>query len=80
MDPVTITVTARVAAGGYLLRLGYRWIKPRAEVRRTELGQQGLSERIRSLPPGSRLTEQSADREVDITVGSSHPAVGNQEV
>ncbi|SDP62541.1 hypothetical protein SAMN04487981_12960 [Streptomyces sp. cf386] len=79
MDPVTIAVTAGAAAGGYLLRLGYRWIKARAEVRRAELEQQGLSERIRCLPTGSRLTEKSADREVDITVGGIHPAAGNQE-
>jgi hypothetical protein len=46
MDPVTIAVTAGAAAGGYLLRLGYRWIKTRAEVRRMELEQHGLSERI----------------------------------
>ncbi|MFI6013359.1 hypothetical protein ACIBAG_31915 [Streptomyces sp. NPDC051243] len=75
---MTIAVTVGVAGGGYLLRLGYRWIKTRAEVRRAELEQKGLSERIRSLPPGSRLTEKSASREVDITVGGA-PAVGNQE-
>jgi hypothetical protein len=57
----------------------HRWIKARAEVRRAELEQQGLSERIRCLPPGSRLTEKSADREVDITVGGTHLAAGNQE-
>ncbi|MFF4053540.1 hypothetical protein ACFYZ5_43755 [Streptomyces chartreusis] len=79
MDPVTIETMAGAAAGGYLLRLAYRWIKTRAEVRRTELEQQGLSERIRSLPPGSRLTEKSVDREVDITVGRAVPAVGHQE-
>ncbi|MGW7513125.1 hypothetical protein ACWGJ0_36150 [Streptomyces massasporeus] len=80
MELVTIVVTAGVAAVGYLLRLCYRWLKTRAEVRRAELEQQGLSERIRSLPPGSRLMEKSADREVDITVGGTHLAVGNQEV
>ncbi|MGW6456439.1 hypothetical protein ACWF94_11000 [Streptomyces sp. NPDC055078] len=79
MDPVTTAVTAGAAAGVYLLRLGYRLIKARAEVRRTELEQQGLSERIRSLPVGSRLTEKSAGREVEITVGSAHLAAGNQE-
>ncbi|MFB6931384.1 hypothetical protein [Streptomyces chartreusis] len=79
MDPMTIAVTAGAAAGSYLLRLAYRWIKARAEVRRTELEQNGLSERIRSLPPGSRLTEKSATREVDITVGGTRVAVGNQE-
>jgi hypothetical protein len=79
MDPVTIVVTAGTATAGYLLRLGIRWIKTRAEVRRAELDQQGLSERTRSLPPGSRLTEKTADREVEIVVGGSLPAGGNQE-
>ncbi|MEU0413572.1 hypothetical protein ABZ307_38075 [Streptomyces griseorubiginosus] len=79
MDLVTIAVTAGAATGGYLLRLGYRWIKARVNVRCAELEQQGLVERIRCLPPGSRLTEKSADREVDITVGGTHLASGYQE-
>ncbi|MCT9113010.1 hypothetical protein OHB25_59385 [Streptomyces mirabilis] len=79
MEPVTIAVTAGAATTGYLLRFGVRWIKTRADVRRAELDQQGLSERTRSLPPGSRLTEKTADREVEIVVGGSLPAGGNQE-
>ncbi|MFJ3923283.1 hypothetical protein [Streptomyces sp. NPDC090022] len=73
MDPATTTTAAAAGVGTALvclLRLGYRWIKARAAVRRAEPDQQGLSARIRSLPPGSRLTERTADREVEIVVGA----------
>ncbi|MFE7268530.1 hypothetical protein ACFU9B_42275 [Streptomyces sp. NPDC057592] len=54
---------------GYLVRLLYRLIKERSEVRKAELAQNGLSERVRSLPAGSRLVEKDGDRQVEITVG-----------
>ncbi|WP_405525788.1 hypothetical protein OG592_40550 [Streptomyces avidinii] len=65
-----MTVPAVVTAvAGALARLAYRVVKERAEIRRAEVAQQGLSERVRSLPPGSRLSERSADREVEILIG-----------
>lgn len=66
MMTVSAVVTAVVGA---LARLAYRVVKERAEVRRAEVAQQGLSERVRSLPPGSRLSERSTDREVEILIG-----------
>lgn len=62
MDP---TVMAMVVVGmtsvvGGLARLAYKVVKERAEVRRAEVTQRGLSERVRPLPPGSRLSERSA--------------------
>ncbi|MFI1652337.1 hypothetical protein ACH4XT_36150 [Streptomyces avidinii] len=70
MDPTMMTVPAVVTAVvGALARLAYRVVKERAEIRRAEVAQQGLSERVRSLPPGSRLSERSADREVEILIG-----------
>ncbi|WP_405435121.1 hypothetical protein OG373_40680 [Streptomyces avidinii] len=70
MDPTMMTVSAVVTAVvGALARLAYRVVKERAEVRRAEVAQQGLSERVRSLPPGSRLSERSTDREVEILIG-----------
>ncbi|WP_329266668.1 hypothetical protein [Streptomyces sp. NBC_01451] len=74
MDPLTATAAAGVAASVYILRLGHRWIRLRAQIRRVELHQQGLSERARSLPPGSRLIEKTAHHDVDILIGSTAAA------
>ncbi|TGZ14988.1 hypothetical protein DV517_64710 [Streptomyces sp. S816] len=71
MDPMTTTTAAGLAASGYVLRLCHRWIKLRAQVRRAELDQRGLSERARSLPPGSRLIERTAHHDVDILIGGT---------
>ncbi|WP_331755228.1 hypothetical protein OG936_38350 (plasmid) [Streptomyces sp. NBC_00846] len=68
MDPAAV-VTAVTMALGYLVRLLYRLIKEWSEVRKAELAQNGLSERVRSLPAGSRLVEKDGDRQVEITVG-----------
>lgn len=43
---------------GWLCRLLHIWVASRTELRRTEMQQQGLSERVRHLPPGSRLLER----------------------
>ncbi|MEU3400711.1 hypothetical protein [Streptomyces filamentosus] len=72
------TLTAMIVAGGISLiglcaRLMYKAAQDRAEVRRAEVTQQGLSERVRSLPPGSRLSERSSDRFVEISVGGAAP-------
>ncbi|MEU9348409.1 hypothetical protein AB0D74_45155 [Streptomyces sp. NPDC048278] len=74
MDPTATTAAAGLAAGGYILRLGHRWIGLRAQIRRAELAQHGLSERTRSLPAGSRLIERTAHHDVDIVIGG--PAAG----
>jgi hypothetical protein len=71
MDPLTTTAAAGAAASGYILRLGHRWIRLRVQIRRAEIYQQGLSERARSLPPGSRLIEKTAHHDVDILIGGT---------
>ncbi|MGP3691317.1 hypothetical protein ACTVZO_42815 [Streptomyces sp. IBSNAI002] len=68
MDPAVI-VGAVVVTAGYLTRLLYRWVNERFEVKRTELVQAGLSERVRSLPVGSKLVERDGTRCVEIEVG-----------
>lgn len=74
MDPMVTTAATVLAAGGYILRLGHRWIRLRAQIRRAELDQHGLSERTRSLPPGSRLIEKTAHYDVDILIGGTAAA------
>jgi hypothetical protein len=74
MDPTT-TAAVGLTAGGYILRLGQRWIRFRAQIRRAELDQHGLSERTRLLPPGSRLIEKTAHHDVDMVIGG--PAAGH---
>ncbi len=49
---------------GWLYRLLHIWVASRTELRRTEMQQQGLSERVRHLPPGSRLLERPGSVEV----------------
>ncbi|MEV0936435.1 hypothetical protein ACIBMX_46740 [Streptomyces phaeochromogenes] len=74
MDPLTTTAAAGAAASAYILRLAHRWIRLRAQIRRAELHQQGLSERARLLPPGSRLIEKTAHHDVDIVIGGTAAA------
>lgn len=54
MDPtlVTVIVTGVLSLPGLCARLGYKAVRDRAEMRRAELAQQDLSERVRLLPPG----------------------------
>ncbi|MER7179115.1 hypothetical protein ABT404_06475 [Streptomyces hyaluromycini] len=75
MDPMTTTAATALAAGGYILRLGHRWLRLRAQIRRTELHQHGLSQRTQALPPGSRLIEKSPHHDVDILIGT--PTAGH---
>ncbi|MFD7608365.1 hypothetical protein ACFWAN_49845 [Streptomyces mirabilis] len=49
---------------GLLFRLLHIWLASRTELRRTEIQQQGLSERVRHLPPGSRLMERPGSVEI----------------
>lgn len=74
MDPLTTTAAAGAATGVYVLRLAHRWIRLRAQIRRAELHQQGLSERARLLPPGSRLIEKTAHHSADIVIGGTAAA------
>ncbi|WP_404953104.1 hypothetical protein [Streptomyces sp. 147326] len=68
MDPVTAWGLG-VWLASYLAQISYQWMKVRAEVRHAELYHHGLSERIRFLPSGSRLSEKTGDSQVEITVG-----------
>ncbi|MGW7328631.1 hypothetical protein ACWGIU_08520 [Streptomyces sp. NPDC054840] len=79
MDPtlMTMIVAGVISLLGLFARLAYKAARDRGEVRRAELAQQGLSERVRSLPPGSRLSEKSPERSVEILVGvSDHGGTG----
>lgn len=55
-------------------RLLYRWITARTQVHLVRLHQQGTSERVRALPPGSVLTERRAGEEVRIEIGTGGDA------
>ncbi|WP_327350267.1 hypothetical protein [Streptomyces sp. NBC_01304] len=68
MDPVLIALMGALAV--WLLRVVHAWITGRAQIKVAEAGQQGLSERTRSLPPGSRLRERNSGWRVDIEVGT----------
>lgn len=48
----------------WLYRLLHIWMASHTELRTTEMQQQGLSERVRHLPPGSRLLERPGRVEV----------------
>jgi hypothetical protein len=74
MDPALVVA---IVAGvfsllGLIGRLLYGVVRYRAEVRRAELSQRGLSERVGLLPPGSRLSER-ADGSVEIRIGDAVP-------
>jgi hypothetical protein len=56
---------------GLLCRLLHIWVASRTELRRTELEQRGLSERVRHLPPDSRLLERPGRVEVVTGVQSA---------
>ncbi|MEV2235501.1 hypothetical protein AB0H69_44080 [Streptomyces phaeochromogenes] len=71
MDAIAVTslIAGVIACGGRAL---YVWLRGRAAIQIAQLNDHGLTRRVRALPPGSRLTEQRADRsEVVIEVGSS---------
>ncbi|MFF8513514.1 hypothetical protein ACF064_36295 [Streptomyces sp. NPDC015492] len=73
MDPtlVTVIVTGVFSFLALCARLALKAVRERAGVRRAELAQQGLSERVRLLPPGSRLSERSSGQAVEILVGGA---------
>ncbi|MFF4013263.1 hypothetical protein [Streptomyces sp. NPDC001717] len=69
MDPAVVLAAVTLALG-YLVRVLCRWSHEHSEIRKTELVQQGLSDRVRSLPAGSRIVEKERGREVEIVVGT----------
>ncbi|MFE5634005.1 hypothetical protein [Streptomyces sp. NPDC056543] len=76
MDPtlMTMIVAGVISLLGLCARLMYKGIRDRGKVRQAKLAQQGLSERVRLLPPGSRLSERSPEHFVEILVGGADPA------
>ncbi|MFD3515444.1 hypothetical protein [Streptomyces sp. NPDC058657] len=78
MDLLAMWVSGVTLVRGHLVHLAYLAVRERSAVRYAELAQQGLSERIRSLPTGSTLTERSADRDVEIVVGSPSSSRGER--
>ncbi|AJE81489.1 MULTISPECIES: hypothetical protein [Streptomyces] len=50
-------------------RLMYLLLSDRTRVRMARLRQQGTSERVRALPPGSTLVERRAGEEVRVEIG-----------
>lgn len=69
------TAIGLAGLGGLLMvQLLYRWISSRTHVQLVRLRQQGASERVRALPPGSVLLERRADEELRIEIGSSGEA------
>lgn len=51
-------------------RLTFQWIRSRTAVRLYQLEQQAISDRVRCLPVGSRLSERAGGRETVVEVGS----------
>ncbi|MFC8125753.1 hypothetical protein [Streptomyces sp. NPDC057302] len=63
-----------MALGGLVVLAGarvlYRWIGSRARVQLAQVHQQGASDRVRLLPPGSVLVETRADGQLRVEVGA----------
>ncbi|MFD7080583.1 hypothetical protein [Streptomyces sp. NPDC059918] len=68
---MTTMVAGVISLLGLFARLAYGAARDRVDVRRVELAQQGLSERVRSLPPGSRISERTPDRSIEILIGEA---------
>ncbi|MEU5108179.1 hypothetical protein AB0H07_38980 [Streptomyces sp. NPDC021354] len=64
---VAAAVGSACLAGVRLLRV---WIGSRDRVRLAQLRQQGISERVRALPPGSTLTERHHGHDVRVRMGA----------
>ncbi|KUF15070.1 MULTISPECIES: hypothetical protein [Streptomyces] len=62
---VALSATLCLVAG----RLMYALMRDRTRVRLARLRQQGTSERVRALPPGSVLLERRAGEEVRVEIG-----------
>ncbi|MFF9765476.1 hypothetical protein ACF1GT_02455 [Streptomyces sp. NPDC014636] len=72
--PVTSLIAGLIACGGRTL---YVWLRGRTAVRIAQLNDRGLTRRVQSLPPGSRLVEHRADRsKVVVEVGRPVSACG----
>ncbi|MFE2476127.1 hypothetical protein [Streptomyces sp. NPDC059389] len=72
---MTTIVAGTISLLGLFARLAYKAARDRAGVRRAELAQQGLSERVRSLPLGSRISERTSDHSVEILIGAAEHGV-----
>lgn len=64
---VAAAVGTACLAGVRLLRV---WIGSRDRVRLALVRQQGISERVRALPPGCTLTERHHGEDVRVQVGT----------
>jgi hypothetical protein len=71
MDPALMGMLALLIS--MITRLSRLWITSRTTVRLAQLNQQGLNDRARCLPQGSRLSESFLGREVVIEIGSPDP-------
>ncbi|UNO38579.1 hypothetical protein [Streptomyces sp. MST-110588] len=68
MDVVLAGVVGTVCAYG--ARLLHLWIVGRTRVELTRVAQQGISERVRHLPPGSRVRlRRAGEPEVVLEIG-----------
>lgn len=67
MEIAVAAAVGTVCAAG--ARLLYAWIGSRARVRLARLRQQGISERVRALPPGSTLSEAHHGDSIRVRVG-----------
>ncbi|MFI1415661.1 hypothetical protein ACH4Y0_37945 [Streptomyces sp. NPDC020707] len=67
-----IAATGAATTGcAWAARLLHVWISGRIQVALARVAQQGFSDRVRTLPPGSRLSERGVGREeVILEVGS----------
>lgn len=61
-------------AAAAVARALYVWLRGRATVQLARLNEDGLSRRVATLPPGSRLTEQRKESRVTVEVGMAPAA------
>ncbi|MGC5529951.1 hypothetical protein [Streptomyces sp. SR-10] len=67
MDPIwTGAIMMLIPVTG---RLAHQWIKSWTTLRLHQLDQQAISDRVRCLPAGSRLSESVGGREIVVEVG-----------
>ncbi|MEV4036951.1 hypothetical protein [Streptomyces umbrinus] len=67
MQEALIVTAGMVAAGS--LRLLHRWLIERSRIQMLRAQQEGTSDRVRVLPPGSVLNELREGEEVRIEIG-----------
>ncbi|MFJ6900552.1 hypothetical protein [Streptomyces hokutonensis] len=67
MHEALITAVGMLAAGS--MRLLHRWLIERSRIEMVRAQQEGTSDRVRVLPPGSVLNEVREGEEVRIEIG-----------